>query len=75
MPNFVGVLRSTTSIEGISKLCLGNSKGKCGAWAGFGGNSPGNGEKPGGKNEAWLRSIRYGFGGVVMADGICCDCC
>lgn len=78
MLNLVGVFLSTISIDGISKLCLGKSKGKCGACAELGGKipcRPGNGENPGGKNDAWLRSIKYGLGGVVMADGICCDCC
>lgn len=78
MLSLVGVFLSTTSIDGISKLCFGNSKGKWGAWAELGGKipcRPGNGAKPGGKNDGWLRSIRYGFGGVVIADGICCDCC
>lgn len=61
MPSFVGVFLSTTSIDGISKLCLGNSKGKCGACAEPGGKipcRPGNGENPGGKNDGWLRSIK-----------------
>lgn len=76
--SFVGVFLSTISIDGISKLCLGNSKGKCGACDELGGKipwRPANGGKPGGKNDGWLRSIKYGFGGVVIADGICCDCC
>jgi hypothetical protein len=62
-------------MHGISKLCLGRNKGKCGACAGDGGNMPckfAYGAKPGGKNGE-LRNIKNGFGGVFIAGGIDVD--